>query len=91
MSTIGVRELRQDASRWLREVEAGGTVVVTNRGRPVAKLVPIGQRSGLDALEADGRMSAPVGTLDELLSEATLIEGEPLSPKVLERRDDERY
>jgi prevent-host-death family protein len=41
MSTIGVRELRQNASEVLREVEAGDTVTVTAAGRPVAKIVPL--------------------------------------------------
>ena len=40
MKTIGVRQLRQRASEYLRRVEAGGTVEVTARGRAVALLVP---------------------------------------------------
>ncbi|MCC2321218.1 type II toxin-antitoxin system Phd/YefM family antitoxin [Cellulomonas xiejunii] len=40
MTTVGVRELRQDASGVLRLVEAGERVVVTVHGRPVADLVP---------------------------------------------------
>lgn len=41
MSTIGVRELRQNASEILREVEVGDTATVTVAGRPVAKIVPL--------------------------------------------------
>jgi len=41
MSTIGVRELRQNASEILREVEAGESATVTVAGRPVAQIVPI--------------------------------------------------
>ena len=41
MSTIGVRELRQNASEILREVEAGEAATVTVAGRPVAQIVPI--------------------------------------------------
>lgn len=40
MERIGVRELRQHASRYLRRVKAGETVEVTERGRLVALLVP---------------------------------------------------
>ena len=40
MVRIGVRELRQHASRYLALVKDGETVGVTERGRPVAKLVP---------------------------------------------------
>ncbi len=41
MSTVGVREFRQNASEILREVEAGETATVTVAGRPVAQIVPI--------------------------------------------------
>lgn len=41
MTTFGVRELRQNASEILREVEAGEPATVTVAGRPVAQIVPI--------------------------------------------------
>jgi prevent-host-death family protein len=40
MERIGVRELRQHATRYLSKVKAGETVEVTERGRLVALLVP---------------------------------------------------
>ena len=36
-----MRELRQHASRYLARVRAGETIEVTDRGRPVARLVPV--------------------------------------------------
>ena len=41
MTTFGVRELRQNASEILREVEAGRPATVTVAGRPVAQIVPL--------------------------------------------------
>lgn len=41
MDRIGVRELRQHASRYLDRVAAGELIEITDRGRPVARLVPI--------------------------------------------------
>lgn len=41
MDSIGVRELRQHASRYLDRVAAGEFIEITDRGRPVARLVPI--------------------------------------------------
>jgi len=41
MERIGVRELRQHASRYLARVAGGESLEVTDRGRPVARLVPI--------------------------------------------------
>lgn len=40
METVGVRELRQNASVYLRRVAAGESITVTDRGVPVAMLVP---------------------------------------------------
>lgn len=40
MKVIGVRELRQHASKYLKEVAAGESFEITDRGHPVARLVP---------------------------------------------------
>jgi prevent-host-death family protein len=58
MRRIGVRELQQHASRWVRRVGAGESFEVTDHGRPVARLVPISEEeTGLAALERAGRLS----------------------------------
>jgi prevent-host-death family protein len=44
--TVGVRELRQNLSRYLERVKAGETLTVTERGHEVARLVP--SRPGID-------------------------------------------
>jgi prevent-host-death family protein len=41
VTTIGLRELRQQASDLLRRVEAGEELTVTVAGRPSARLVPV--------------------------------------------------
>ena len=46
MTVIGVRQLRQNASVYLRLVEAGETIQIADRGRPVALWVPIPTRRG---------------------------------------------
>lgn len=38
--TVGVRELRQNLSKYLARVKAGESLVVTERGREVARLLP---------------------------------------------------
>jgi prevent-host-death family protein len=54
---IGVRELRQHASRYLQRVKAGETVEVTERGELVALLVPPSPAiSSRERLIADGRL-----------------------------------
>ena len=37
--TVGIHEAKTTFSRLVRQVEAGGEVVVENHGRPVARLV----------------------------------------------------
>ncbi len=49
METVGIRELKNKLSAYVRKVEAGDVVIVTDRGRVVAELVPPGwQRPALD-------------------------------------------
>jgi prevent-host-death family protein len=42
---VGIRELRQNLSKYLERVVRGETLQVTDRGRPVAVLAPL-QRDG---------------------------------------------
>lgn len=39
--TIGIRELKGQLSSHIREVREGATLVITDRGKPVARLVPV--------------------------------------------------
>ena len=41
MKRVGITEVRRRLSRHLRAVERGAEIEITNRGRPVARLVPI--------------------------------------------------
>lgn len=49
MTSVGVRALRQRASELLRRVEAGETIEITDRGRPVALLSPLPQGGPYEA------------------------------------------
>ncbi len=46
MKSAGIREARQNLSELLDEVSKGREVVITDRGRPVARLVPPQRESG---------------------------------------------
>lgn len=63
MQRIGVRELRQHASRYLAMVGRGERVEVTDRGRPVAMLVPV-HAGAWDDLLASGRAIRPTDSAD---------------------------
>ncbi|WNB85740.1 type II toxin-antitoxin system prevent-host-death family antitoxin [Cellulomonas sp. ATA003] len=45
MTTVGLRELRQQASELVRRVEAGEEVTITVAGRASARLVPADTRT----------------------------------------------
>jgi len=47
MISVGIRDLKNNLSHYLRRVQAGELVVVTDRGRPVAELCQP-QRADLD-------------------------------------------
>ena len=90
MASIGIRELRQNASAVLRRVAAGETVEVTDRGHPVARIVPLRSEGNLEQLVTQGRASAAYGDL--LAIEPTRwSSGQRLLSDVLaEMRSDER-
>lgn len=64
-SEVGVRELHDRLSEYLERVEGGGEVVVTRRGRPVARLSGLGERP-LDSLARRGLVRMPQGTRSPL-------------------------
>jgi prevent-host-death family protein len=65
MERIGVRELRQHASRYLARAARGESLEITDRGRPVARLVPVIGDHWADLL-ADGSITPPVPGRDLL-------------------------
>ncbi|GLZ54501.1 type II toxin-antitoxin system prevent-host-death family antitoxin [Actinomycetospora sp. NBRC 106378] len=94
MERIGVRELRQHASRYLALVKAGETVEVTDRGELVALLVPA-QRgdTARDQLVAAGRLipaSAPTGYLRGPHPVPAAAVGGPSNAELLDAERDER-
>lgn len=54
---VGVRELRDGLSRHLAIVRDGHTITVTDHGRPVARIIPIGVPTKLEQLIAAGKVT----------------------------------
>lgn len=76
METISQRQLRNESSRILREVAKGATFRITNRGVPVADLVPL-RHSVLDDLtlrEGSGETTFPPGIEIEESTEEVLAD-----------------
>ena len=61
---VGIRELREHLSRFLDEVQAGRELIVTDRGRPVARIVGTPGESWVDELVTAGIVTLPERGLD---------------------------
>lgn len=53
MTSTGIRELRDNLSRYIRRIEAGERIAITANGRVVAELVPPGARSSTSPSRVD--------------------------------------
>lgn len=93
MERIGVRELRQHASRYLALVKTGEIVEVTERGELVALLTPPDQpRSARERLLAAGRLlpaTSPSGRL-RCSEPVSVAPGEPTNQELLDAQRQER-
>jgi prevent-host-death family protein len=91
---IGVRELRQNASRYLEQVEAGDTLHVTRNGKVVARLVPV-ERADDDPLAeliATGAVRGPDEPGDLLDVLAAVGDGPTVvSDELAKLRSEERW
>lgn len=70
MDSIGVRELRQNASRYLERVKHGESIKVTERGVPIAVLgpVPVVKKTRIEELIEQGILIPGEGNVGEWLA-----------------------
>jgi prevent-host-death family protein len=93
MRTVGSRELKNRLGRYLGLVGKGETIIVTDRGKPVAHLVPpgakredsVGLEEVLQQLEAEGHLRRGSGRYAKF--KPVRIKGKPASQILLEDRD----
>ena|SRR5689334_7235925 len=92
MQRIGIRELSRNTSQVLARVRGGETFKITDRGHPIARLVPVDDhRSALTRLVATGRAMAPAGGGPVLLPPEFGGEDVDSAAALAERRDEERW
>ena len=90
MDRIGIRELRQNASRYIERVKAGEKLEVTERGRPVAVLAPLPETTSVLArLRAEGRLRQAKGRLADL-PPPIKVNDPDISRKIREALDETR-
>ncbi len=93
IKSVGIRELKTHLSKYLRNVKNGGEVIVSERGRVVARIIPANKRSKppletiLLKLSEEGKIILP--TVNKKPSpplSRKKIEGSPFSDAVREGR-----
>jgi prevent-host-death family protein len=70
--TVGIRELKTRLGMYMQRVQAGGTIVITDRGKPVGRIIPVKSsaevqvqeliQAGLVAWSGDKLTHRPTGT-----------------------------
>lgn len=65
-NVVGIRDLKQNASEVMSRVKKGESVLVTDRGRPVGRIVPL-STNPLDELVEAGLATAPTISLEDVL------------------------
>lgn len=90
VTKVGARQLRHGLSAILERVWAGESFEVTDRGRPVARLVPLEERADLwGRLVADGRVIPAKRPLHPLPEPIRLHRARITISKALELQRDE--
>ena len=91
MAEVGVRALKQNASAVVAEAAAGAVVTITDRGRPVARIVPLSMGT-VASLVIAGQARPPRRRLSELPEPAARRRGQVrLSDTLAADRDAARF
>lgn len=59
MPTVNIHDAKTHLSRYLEQVERGEEIIIARAGRPVARLVPVGEARGVRFGVARGRFAVP--------------------------------
>ena len=74
MAEVGVRELRNNLSRYLERIQGGEEVVVTDRGRAIARVLPISGERTIDRMIREGKVT-PASRQDRSLPKRITTKG----------------
>ncbi|MEA2101647.1 MAG: type II toxin-antitoxin system prevent-host-death family antitoxin [Thermodesulfobacteriota bacterium] len=74
MKTAAVGDIQKNFSRVLRNITAGEDLIITKRGKPIAKITSLGPKSDID--------------WPDFYTESVEIKGKSLSKTIIEDRED---
>ncbi|MBI4259195.1 MAG: type II toxin-antitoxin system prevent-host-death family antitoxin [Actinobacteria bacterium] len=86
MTSVGIRELKNNLSRVLDRVRGGEMIEVTDRGRPVARIIPAGIPADLARLIAEGKATWSGKRVTVARRPIRIKPGPPLSDYISEDR-----
>jgi prevent-host-death family protein len=88
MITVGIRELKNNLSHYLRDVKRGRPITITERGQSVAILVPVENHSDAQLARELSRkgIGSWKGGKPKGASRPVTVKGKPISRIVLEER-----
>ena len=89
MDTVaGVRDLKNKLSHYLREIKKGRSVMITERGKIVATIVPVQERAVVEKLKKLARSGLGTwrGGKPKGASRSVVVKGKPVGDIVLEER-----
>ncbi len=89
-TTVGIRDAKANLSKLLKEVQKGAEIILTDRGRPVGKLVPVKLENltlyqRIHALEKNGVLE-PAKESNRVVSPISVREG--IGQKILQEDRD---
>ena len=87
--TVGIRELKARLSSYVRQVKSGASVIITDRGEPVARLVPMGRalEDRMEDLVEAGLITWSGRTLSRIAPEACTQGQQTVADLLLEDRE----
>lgn len=91
MITAGIKEIKNNLSRYLSQVKAGEEVMITERGKPVARIIQEGRenmsiRAALAPLIEKGLVTLPVMGLKKKHLRYRKVGGKLVSEMIVEDR-----
>jgi prevent-host-death family protein len=91
MELVGIREMRQNLSRYARRARQGESFLITDRGQEIAQLTPApGHATAVDRLVAERGASRGQGSLLDVIEQLPAPIPGPPSGEVLDELRSER-
>ena len=81
-ATVGIRALKQNASAVVARAAAGETLTITDRGRPVARLLPLPRKSRIQEMIEAGQITVPEYPIEQYVRDHT-VDGRYVAPLTL--------